>query len=193
MNPRDASASKKTRGLSKFHFIWKSKNFFPSFSSTILVWKYLGKHHNCVCPAKTCRPAENQRFFVIFYYFIVNLILWRGGSWNLTQTPHILFRQTPRKSLKSHEAKQMSNSSEVRYFDSYMRGVHPQVSLWSMSAPAATRALEWIRMIITITIKIIISISAVIGQILFYPRETQLFDCCHLYSWHVAILGSNGN
>ena len=111
---------KKTRGLNKFYFIWKNlRNLVSFFSPKILVWKYLGKHHNCVCPAETCCPAENKRFFfVIFYYLNVNLLLWRGGSWNLAQTPtpRILFRQTPRKNLKSHETKQMRNWGEIFWF-----------------------------------------------------------------------------
>ena len=43
--------------------------FLDFLSSKILVWKYLGKHHNCVWPAETCRPAENQRFFCNFLLF----------------------------------------------------------------------------------------------------------------------------
>jgi len=44
---------------------------------------------------------------LILYNSRTNILLRRGGIWNLAQTPRKIF-QTPRKNLKSHEAKPSS-------------------------------------------------------------------------------------
>ena len=46
------------------------------------------------------KPHKTKMFFL---YFSTNILLRRGGIWNLAQTPRKIF-QTPRKKLKSHEA-----------------------------------------------------------------------------------------
>ena len=91
---------KKTRGLNKFYFIWKNLRNLVSFHQKFLFENtWASTITASVRPRLAAQLRTKEFFFVIFYYFNLNLLLWRGGSWNLAQTPtpRILFRQTPRK------------------------------------------------------------------------------------------------